>query len=69
MLYDNPKVNHWVATKDVLCYVKSTSNYGLIYSRTHDFRFSGFKNSDWAGLIGGRTSAFGCVCLGSDAIT
>ena len=46
-----PKADHWMTAKHVLRYVKGTSDYGLLYSRTSNPRLSGFIDSDWAGSV------------------
>lgn len=54
----------------MLHYVKGTSDYGLLYTRSHDPRLSGFTDSDWAGSVDDRKSTFGHVfSLGSGAVT
>lgn len=42
-----PRADHWVAAKRVLRYVKGTSDYGLLYTRSDDLGLSGFIDSDW----------------------
>ncbi|XP_059064641.1 secreted RxLR effector protein 161-like [Cryptomeria japonica] len=65
-----PKDDHWVATKRALRYVKGTPDYGLLYTRRHDPRLSGFTDSDWAGSVDDRKSTSGYVFnLGSGAVT
>lgn len=65
-----PRADHWVAAKRVLRYVKGTSDYGLLYTRSDDPRLSGFTDSDWAGSVDDRKSTSGYVfSLGSCAIT
>ncbi|XP_057858983.1 secreted RxLR effector protein 161-like [Cryptomeria japonica] len=65
-----PKVDHWVVTKCVLRYVKGTSDFGLLYSKSHDPRLIGYTNSDWAGSVDDRKSTSGYVfSLGSGAVT
>ncbi|XP_059074001.1 secreted RxLR effector protein 161-like [Cryptomeria japonica] len=65
-----PRADHWVAAKRVLCYVKGTSGYGLLYSRSDDPRLSGFIDSDWAGSVDDRKSTSGyAFSMGSGALT
>ena len=65
-----PKADHWMAAKRVLRYVKGTSDYGLLYSRSSHPKLSGFTDSDWAGSVDDKKSTSGYVfSLGSDAVT
>ncbi|XP_057833780.2 secreted RxLR effector protein 161-like [Cryptomeria japonica] len=65
-----PKVDHWVAVKHVLRYVKDTSHFGLMYSRSHNPRLVGFTDSNWASFVDDKKSTSGYVfSLGSSAIT
>lgn len=65
-----PKSDHWVAMRCVLRYVKGTSDYGLLYTQSHDPRLSGFTYLDWAGSIDDRKSTSGYVfSMGFGAIT
>ena len=58
------EVDHWVAVKRVLCYVKGTFDYGLLYSRSHNSRLLE------AGSVDKKTSTSGSVfSLGFGAIT
>eukprot|EP00253_Pinus_taeda_P013227 PITA_13227 len=65
-----PKTDHWIAAKRVLRYVRGTSDYGLLYSRSSDPILSGYIDSDWAGSVDDRKSTAGYVfSLGSGAVT
>eukprot|EP00253_Pinus_taeda_P009256 PITA_09256 len=65
-----PKADHWIAAKCVLRYVRGTSDYGLLYTRSFDPILSGYTDSDWAGSIDDRKSTAGYVFnLGSGAVT
>eukprot|EP00253_Pinus_taeda_P035347 PITA_35347 len=65
-----PKVDHWIAAKRVLRYVRGTSNYGLLYTRSSDPILSGYTDSDWTGSVDDRKSTAGYVfSLGSGAVT
>lgn len=39
---------YWQMAKRVLRYLKSTSEYCIIYSRKKEFKLVGFSDSDWA---------------------
>ena len=40
-----PKADHWIAMKRVLCYVRGTLDYGLLYTRSSDPILSGYTDS------------------------
>ncbi|XP_059070582.1 uncharacterized mitochondrial protein AtMg00810-like [Cryptomeria japonica] len=59
-----------VATKRVLRYVKSTSDFGILYGRSKGPRLIGFTDQNWAGFVDERKSTSGYVFnLGTGAIT
>ena len=43
-----PRCVHLVAAKHVMMYLKGTLDFGLSYNGDHDFRLSGYTDSDWA---------------------
>jgi hypothetical protein len=45
---------HLVAAKHVMRYLKGTLDYGLCYTRDHDFRLYGYTDSDWVGSASDR---------------
>eukprot|EP00253_Pinus_taeda_P009468 PITA_09468 len=64
------KDDHWITTKRVLRYVRGTSDYGLLYTRSSDPILSGYTDSDWVGSVDDRKSTVGYVfSLGSGAVT
>ena len=42
---------HLVATKHVMRYLKVIVDYGISYTRDHDFRLYGYTYSDWDGSV------------------
>ena len=58
----NPCLNHWLAVKRVLRYLKGTSDFGLVYSMG-DSKAVGFSDSDWAGSLDDRKSTSGYLFL------
>ena len=42
-----PRRVHLVVAKHVMRYLKSTLNFGLSYNGDHDFRLSGYIDSNW----------------------
>jgi hypothetical protein len=61
-----PKCVQIVVAKHVMSYLKGTLDFGLSYNGDHDFRLSGYTDSDWAGSVSDRNSTSGCCfSLGS----
>ena len=44
-----PKKPHLDAARRVLCYAKSTLNFGLFYAYGVDVKVFGYSDADWAG--------------------
>jgi hypothetical protein len=66
----SPKVEHWIATKRVLRYVKGTLDFGILYNRSKDPRLCGYTDSDWAGFVDDRKSTSRYVFnLGTGVVT
>jgi hypothetical protein len=55
-----PKCVQIVAAKHVMTYLKGTLDFGLSYNGDHDFRLSGYTDSDWARSVSDRKSTSGC---------
>jgi hypothetical protein len=51
---------HLVAAKHVMRYLKGTLDYGLCYTRDHDFKLYGYTDLDWAGSASDRKNTSGC---------
>jgi hypothetical protein len=65
-----PRHVHLVAAKHVMRYPKGTLDCGLSYDGDHDFRLSGYTDSDCAGSVYDRKSTLGCCfSLGSAMIS
>jgi hypothetical protein len=65
-----PKRVHLVVAKHVMWYLKGTLDCGLGYDGDHDFRLSGYIDSDWDGSVSDRKSTSGCCfSLGSAMIS
>jgi hypothetical protein len=45
----DPQRVHWIATKHVLHYLRSTMEYVLLYEHSGGVRLVGFTDADWAG--------------------
>jgi hypothetical protein len=55
-----PRCVRLVATKHVMRYLKGTLDCGLSYNGDHDFRLSGYIDSDWVGSVSNRKITSGC---------
>jgi hypothetical protein len=64
-----PRHVHLVAAKHVMRYLKGTLDYGLCYTRDHDFILYGYTDSDWAGSASERKSTSGCCFSLGSAMT
>jgi hypothetical protein len=65
-----PRRVHLDDEKHVMRYLKGTLGFGLCYTRDHDFRLSGYTDSDWAGSVSNRKCTSGCCfSLGSAMIS
>ena len=63
-----PGIQHWNALRRVLCYLKGTVNYGLVYHRTQmdhnsPCNLQVYCDSDWAGDHKDRKSTTGYVIM------
>ncbi|KAH9681187.1 hypothetical protein KPL71_026873 [Citrus sinensis] len=67
---ENPKTTHFKAAKRILRYVKGTTNFGLLYSFSNDYKLVGYSDSDWGGDVDDRKSTTGFVFfIGDTAFT
>ena len=67
---DKPCEGHLIAAKRILCYVKGTLNFGLMYKQQIPFILSGFVDADWAGDVNDRRSTTDyCFNTGSAAVS
>jgi len=65
-----PRCVHLVAAKHVMRYLKGTLDCGPSYDGDHDFRLSGYTDTDWAGSVFDRKITSGCCfSLGSAMIS
>ncbi|XP_025636079.1 uncharacterized mitochondrial protein AtMg00810-like [Arachis hypogaea] len=65
-----PLEQHWKAVKRILRYLAGTSDMGLEFNKSEDFRILAFSDSDWAANPVDRKSTTGyCVFLGSNLIS
>lgn len=66
----DPRESHLTAIKRILKYLKGTTNVGLFYRRSEDFKLVGYCEADFAGDRVERKSTFGsCQFLGENLIS
>jgi hypothetical protein len=58
-----PKCVHLVVVKHVMSYLKGTLDCGFSYNADHEFRLSGYTDSDWAGSVSDRKSTSRCCFI------
>ena len=61
-----PTMTHLKAAKRILCYLKGTLDYGLLYSPSKDFKLVGYSDSDWARDTNDRKNTTGFVLYMGD---
>lgn len=65
-----PKESHLAAVKRIIRYVRSTSEYGIWFSKDQDARLIGYSDSDWASNADDRKSTTGgCFFNGSNLVS
>ena len=65
---ENPTTTHLKTTKKILCYLKATTNIGLYYYVSDDYKLVGYKNSNWSGDMDDRKSTTGFVFYMGDIV-
>ncbi|KAH9650220.1 hypothetical protein KPL70_026283 [Citrus sinensis] len=48
---ENPKTTYFKDAKRILRYIKGTTNFGLLYSFSNDYKLVGYSDSDWGGDV------------------
>ncbi|XP_058733686.1 secreted RxLR effector protein 161-like [Vicia villosa] len=67
---EEPVHTHWKALKRILRYIQETVSLGMFYSKTEDYKLTGYSDSDWCGDIYDRKSTSGYVFfMGNTAFT
>lgn len=67
--FKKPQKVHWNAVKRIFKYLKSTSNYGLLYSSNINVNIIGYSDADYAGDVTTRRSTSGSVfCVGKGLV-
>src|ERR1044072_3847198 len=66
----HPRESHLTAVKRILRYLKRTTNLGLMYKKTSEYKLSGFFDADFAGdRIERKSTSVNCQFLGSNLIS
>ena len=60
---NNPRLDHWKATKKVLRYLQGTKDHMLTYRRSDHLEVIGYSDSDYVGCVDTRKSTFGYLFL------
>ena len=63
---ENPKTTLLKAAKRIICYIKSTVDFGLLYPFFNDYKLVVYNYSDWGGDIDDRKSTIGFVSFLDD---
>ena len=65
-----PTLQHVMACKRVLRYLKETADYGLKFSAGGEMKITGFTDADWACDVDDRKSIGAyCIYFGSNLIS
>jgi len=58
---EEPIYSHWKTLKQVLWYIQGTVSLGFFYSKTENYKLTGYYNSDWCEDIDDHKSTSGYV--------
>ena len=56
----DPRRVHWTTAKHILCYIRGTIEYGLVYEHKGSVQLASFTDADWTGCVEDRKSTLGC---------
>ncbi|XP_050896279.1 secreted RxLR effector protein 161-like [Lathyrus oleraceus] len=59
----NPGMQHWIAVKHVMRYLKRTKNFVLTYRKSDNLEIIGYSGSDFSGCLDSIHSTFGYIFL------
>ena len=62
----NPQKEHWTALKQILKYLKGTTNIGILYKQDRSDKCVGYSDTDWAGDPSDRKSTSGYIFMFRD---
>ncbi|KAK6164040.1 hypothetical protein DH2020_000904 [Rehmannia glutinosa] len=66
----SPKESHLKDVKRIICYIKGTTELGILYSSDTNTNLAGFSDADWAGDVDDRKSTTGgCFYLGNNLVS
>ena len=65
----NPKESHMIALKRIIKYVKTTTDFGVWYSKDTNDVLAGYSDADWAGNADDRKSTSrDCFYVGNNPV-
>ncbi|MCI25820.1 putative reverse transcriptase (RNA-dependent DNA polymerase), partial [Trifolium medium] len=65
----DPRESHLTAVKRIFRYLRGTSNFGLLYKKTIDYKLVGFCEADYAGdKIERKSTSGNCQFIGENLI-
>ena len=68
--HSDPKESHLTTVKRIFRYLKGTTNHGLLYNKSKDYKLVGFCDADYAGnRIERKSTSGGCQFLGENPIS
>ena len=56
---ENPSTTHLKVAKRILHYLKGTTNFGLYYYVSNDYKLVGYSDNDWSGDMDDHKSTIG----------
>jgi len=66
----DPRESHLIVVKRIVRYLKGTTNLGLLYRKSLDYKLIGFRNADSAGdMIERKSTSGNCQFLGENLIS
>ena len=51
---------HWIVANHILCHIRGTVEYGLVYERMGSVQLAGFTDADWVRCVEDWKSTSGC---------
>ena len=60
---ENPKESHMIALKRIIKYFKTTTDFGVWYSKDTNDVLVGYSDADWVGNVDDRKSTLGFVFM------
>ena len=66
----NPKESHMIALKRIIKYFKTTTDFGVWYSKDTNDVLAGYSNSDWDWNVNDkRSTSRGCFYMGNNLVS